>query len=621
MALEHVVTILAFFFLSWSYGFSLLDMFNAREKHPLNQLIAELGVGLAVFSFLGVLFGLLHVPLHVNVYLILAAAYPAYALFKTTKQPRKKRTSLRKTLVNKESVICGILFVVLLIFFSIFHNGAFSYPYLENDDPWGHAIGSLYITTEQTYSVDPGYRASFGSFAPYLEPYPPTYDILMGVLRQLNRTLSWTLKFFNVLMITMGLAFTFLFFRKYTRSDEKALFATVILAILPSYMSHFIWSQTLAMVLAPIAWYTLLMALDDKRWRVPAVVTIASSMVTQPVVSFFTGVVIILIFILYTIREWKRLKRAKEVFLLGLSGFALSFAYWGAQIIKWSVRGISEQKGGEITGGWYQPYTLQKYALKDIIFAPYSSRIDQATGFGLVVSLLLLAGIVLLFLFWKKTLNPKKEWRYAHTLIWFLLLAYLVFAPSIGLFGWGSSRLWAQLAIPLAVIATEGAFIIVTSITKENRLRWVLLGTLLLLAGFTSAPAKVAVQTAQWPPGVQWFAPQVEIPAYTEMRRLLEPGSRVYPLCGDSARVIGFDMVAEPWNTDQAYFRRHLGNATANETIRFLRRHNFRYVTLDASCIRQLGRNKTVEYAQALSQTHQLRQILSKDGFLLAEVV
>jgi len=622
---EQIVTILGFFFLSWSYGFSLLDIFKSKEEHPLYHFLAELAVGLATFSFLSVVLHLLHIPLHVNVYFFLSIIYPVYALIKSFQSTEKaKPITWKRVCKQKELYIFLALILTMVSFFAVFHSGAFGYDYLEDDDPWAHAMGTLYVATEHTYAVDPVVKALNPGYANYLEPYPPTYDALMGVLKQLNSSVVWTLKFFNVLLITLGLAFAFLFLRQYLKSDEKALFGTFMLAVLPSFMSHFIWSQTLAIVLMIVAWYALLKALEDKQWRYPAMITIASALVTQPVVSFFMGIIIILMLVLIFLYEHTQKKRTykqtKNAFIAAAGGFVLSFVYWGAQIWKWSFSGIFGAKGGELSGGWASGYALQKYAIKDIIFAPSSSRIDQAIGFGLVTFILLVLGVILIFVLWRKTFSVKRDWRHIHMLLWLTLFSYMVFAPTFGFPGWGSSRMWVQLAIPIAIVATEGAFILVNGITKQTHIRITALLIIMLFIGLTSIPAKVGVQTAEWPPGAHWVAPQIEVPAFVSMMDAIPTGSRVFAICNGDQHAIGFDMLAEPWNLDQAIFRKNIINATGEDLVSFLQRHNFHYITMSASCIRRFGENQTTELASRISNTGRFSQIINKQGFLLAQV-
>ena len=59
--------------------------------------------------------------------------------------------------------------------------GAFRYPYLENEDPWGHSVGVKYVAIEKT-AYDPDLERKGVDIDPvnsYMDPYPPAYDILM----------------------------------------------------------------------------------------------------------------------------------------------------------------------------------------------------------------------------------------------------------------------------------------------------------------------------------------------------------------------------------------------------------------------------------------------------------
>ncbi|MDD9954358.1 MAG: hypothetical protein OXR66_08560 [Candidatus Woesearchaeota archaeon] len=631
----QINAILVFILLVFGFGYSVLWLTKARqEKHIVLYLIEVAGLGLGLFSFIGVVFHLLHIPLHVSIYLIAAFACPLADVLLNFKKKLKK---ISWKLQFDTTTICAFLLLMLMCgFFLVFHKGAFIYPYLENDDPYNHALGSMYVSRMHTYSVDPAVAEISGGYAKYLEPYPPTYDVLMGVLRQMNDSMLWTLKFFNVLLITLGLAFYYLLFRRYLDSDRKALFGTFVLAALPSFMSHFIWSQTLALVLFPVALYSFQRALDDTTWRIPAILMIASVLVTQPVVSFLFGLVVLLLVFLLFLHEYtknkgsflKRIPKTKEAFIVGALGVATSFLFWGVQLLKWGVSGISGQKSGELSTGWGGAYALQQYTLTDIIFAPHNSRIDQAIGFGWVISLLLVLSIIVFFLARSKVFSLKKHWRYIHIFIWFLVLAYLVFAPTLGLPGWGSSRFWAYLAIPLALLVTEGTFILLNSISKDQRIKIGILVVLVLGICFTSVPAKIAVQQANWPPGAQWtFAvvnnqpTHVELGGYLNMMNTLPKNSRVFVFCTDDNRAVAFDMQSDPWNYDIVSFRKEIVNKTADEIVAFVEVHNFEYITLDATCTRTIGENETVELAQKLTDTQRFQPVQQAQGFLLARFV
>ena len=49
--------------------------------------------------------------------------------------------------MKKKVLKRNILLVLLIfaVFFAVYHKGAFTYPYLEDDDPWFHAEVTKYI--------------------------------------------------------------------------------------------------------------------------------------------------------------------------------------------------------------------------------------------------------------------------------------------------------------------------------------------------------------------------------------------------------------------------------------------------------------------------------------------
>jgi hypothetical protein len=91
------------------------------------------------------------------------------------------------------------------------------------------------------------------------------------------------------------------------------------------------------------------------------------------------------------------------------------------------------------------------YALVDFIWAPASSRINQPTGIGIVLFLVLCAGLVLFFARWHQT--KQSRWRIT-ALAWlvFAVLGVLAEYLPVSLF---PHRFWVVLAIPVAMIAGE----------------------------------------------------------------------------------------------------------------------------------------------------------------------
>jgi hypothetical protein len=618
-----------------------LSQSAARPEHPVIRLVETAAIGVAAFSFLGVILGLFHVPLEPPVYLALSAIVPIASLVKalrarTPVRARAPAAGAPRWWKTPGTLDAALLLVLIGVLFAVYLKGAMAYAYLEDDDSWLHAEGALYIARVHTYAVDPALRP-LGGFANYLEPYPPTYDVIMGLMRQANDSVYWTLKFFNVVIVTLAHAFCFLFFVEYLGNRRKALFATMVLVVLPSFMSHFIWSQSLALCVFPVAMFASLRALSDRTWIAPAILAIASMMVTQPIVSFVFGVAFLMLIASLFLDEARKAERVTlaacprtvRAVLIGAAGLATSFLYWGAQIAKWGLGGIVGLKGDEVTAKGVNAYALQAYSLKDVLFPTGNARIDQGIGWGLAVSAALLAGLVASVLAMTRARGARARWQPLHLVTWFLFLAYAVFGPSLGLPAWGTCRAWGYAAIPVALLATEGVFFACRAVPWPSA-RWresAIAGFAAVAVVVTCAPAKVALQTASWPPGVQWtYAPAergfaaIDLLGFLKLRERLPRGTRVYSLCESDARAIGFDMDASPWAPSEAEFRRRGAEVSPDEALAFLDEHRYEYFTFDASCART-GRGEAWDrLVRGLSASGRVTSVLEERGFLLAQV-
>ena len=135
----------------------------------------------------------------------------------------------------------------------------------------------------------------------YLEPYPPGYDALFGLLHQTSPSLMWTMKFFNAFLISLGILFFYFFTKNFMNSSNKALIATIILAMVPSYLSHFIWAHSLVITIFIIALYCFVMIDRNKNWIYPNILVISGIALTQPSQAMKYFVVFILFFIVNSI--------------------------------------------------------------------------------------------------------------------------------------------------------------------------------------------------------------------------------------------------------------------------------------------------------------------------------
>jgi hypothetical protein len=194
-------------------------------------------------------------------------------------------------------------------------------------------------------------------------------------------------------------------------------------------------------------------------------------LVTQPVVSFVFGVVVLFLWAFIAVHEatvkrgWTKTVR---LFIVGAGGVALSFVYWGAQLYFWGISGFMKLRGGELNA-WSSTYTLQKYSfMNELFFAPHVSRMDQAVGWGPIVTILFLIAIIAFIIAIGRIIDIKRGWLHLHLAAWLALLLYAVFSPSLGLPGFAASRSWAYLAIPLSLFIAQGIAMLYHGMTKTS---------------------------------------------------------------------------------------------------------------------------------------------------------
>ena len=192
----NITTILLFFTYLWGLGFTG-TYFVKKPEHFLERFFLNLGIGLGLFPILSILLNLVRIPLDWKIFLGISLAFPLFILAKSLKEKKIKLPSL--ALKKSDLAMLLVIFIALFSFY-VYAKGAFGYPYLENEDPWGHAVGVKYVALEKN-AYDPVITNAkeIDPVLSYIDPYPPAYDILMGILHQTSPNVNWTLKFFNAL--------------------------------------------------------------------------------------------------------------------------------------------------------------------------------------------------------------------------------------------------------------------------------------------------------------------------------------------------------------------------------------------------------------------------------------
>lgn len=670
------LTIILFFICSYGLGFSMAKIARESENF-LERNLMRVGIGLGSMIVLGLLLSLLRVPLDWRVFLGLSIIIP---LFHLVKNANNIRIGFRLTKYDLTII------VMLLIFFASFYmysKGAFSYPWLEDDDSWGHAIGAKYVALEKTAFADKPLR--------YIDPYPPAYDMLLGILHQSNDSLYWTLKFFNALIISLSIIF-FFFFAKEIMDKNKALFATFALASIPAFLSHFIWAIALSIPLYFVALYCAERIRHDRKWVFIAAIMIGAVLTTSPSHSAYFGIFFI---VYYMAKALTEKKLAVPYALAGIMGILVSFILWWIPAIlkhglKDTLKGLGSPPGVNVltTAG-----TADRiYTLRDFIIAQKQNMINNPIGIGFVVSFLALFAI--LFLFWKYIREIRKNKVAIFILI--ILLSVVLFSLSqtytkfvpkrdvaalppgatpffeflsdqffmvislsvililltliivnhktvdpkdgylIFILAWlffafyfvnaspfyyklTPFRVWSILAIPVAIIAAEGLASLMQLFGKFKISKFAVI--IVVAAGilFTSAYQKYTVNTAQWPPGGFWTSYD-EVMGYVWMKDNLEKNSNVFSFVNNGP-VIGMDMHTCHWCQNIQDYQQNGFNQTTEQNYNWLKREKYRYIVIDGQTARKFGANETNAKVNEMIASNKFSPAFNNNGLIVLEIL
>lgn len=592
-----LITLLLFFIYTHGLGYSLTRFLKTRS---LEILIMRIGIGMGTMPVLGLYLNALRIPLDWRIFLILANILPLYDLFHNCakiKIPQRFRKP-------RPEII--ILFIIFSIHLLIYLFGAFSYPWLEDTDPYEHAAGIKYIAIEKNVNVPTGVFH-------YINPYPPGYDIVFAILHQTLASLQTTLKFFNSLIVALSLLFFFYMVRDLSGNKFKALLGTFFLAIAPCYLTRFIWAQSLAIALFFPALYLLNKARLNKKYILPAVFVMAGIFLTQPTKSIKFAVLVLLIFLsLFLIeRKWYR-----DYLWALIVAAAISLVWWlpvGLEILSGQSKlaAISGQAANmsDILPIFFNPTTgtsTTSYTIFDYIFIRPDNLINSPTGLGPPYFVLALGGAVLMFsaLFYR----GRKTKTYALIVLswaFFTILGMnsMTFHLPIGLFAF---RFWLLFAIPAALLAAECFY---SFYKRFGKILAILILTVLL---FTAGYSKFSMNIVTWYPGIHWYSKE-ELKGHVWLRKHLPPNTKVFAFC-DNFLVLAFDMRADFWSPK---YKQDLANAADLEINQFhksLKDSGFEYVIVKEKDFKIFDSKKISYMLERMRETNLFSEISSVEN-------
>ncbi len=391
----YFLSLFWFLFCSYGIGAGLLSIVREPDDF-IERNLMRFGIGLASLLTIGFILNILRIPLDYRVFIGLAVLLLAIKIWLKTKS---------KQLWNFEGFKLNFYTIGMLLIFSItlfmYMKGSFAYPYLEDDDPWSHAIGVKYV------SIDKTVLAGKGNVFHYIDPYPPAYDMLFGIIHQTNDSVNWTLKFFNALIISITMVFFFYFVKLFTESSKKAFVATFILAAVPAFMSHFIWALALTVPLMFVCFYCLEKIKDDSKYAAILAIVLVPTITSSPTHSAYFAVLLSLYFIGKILVE----KKIFTAHLFGtIVGFVLSaILWWIPMLYIYGYRGMLEGLGLKAQSALNVAGTADRaYVFKDFISANSQNMINNPVGYGPIVFILFIISFFVILIRYRKEIVHHK---------------------------------------------------------------------------------------------------------------------------------------------------------------------------------------------------------------------
>jgi hypothetical protein len=499
-------SILFFAAVTYLLGSSAIQLATGRLRLDLQTHALSTGVGLAGFAVLTVVLNALSIPLAwwsflaaALVLLLLAVLRCRYAGPSSSHEPREEP-------LGNEDLVCLLIAVVLAgLCFAAFFTGALASPWLEDDDSWVHASSAKYVALNRTYSVSP--EAREGRVA-CIEPYPPGYASLMGVLHQLNDSVSTTLRLFNALLVSLGILYFYLMMRQWTGKAALSIWMTGAIWVMPCFMSRFIWAQSMSLVLFFPAFYAFERSRERASWAVVAGLVIAGCFLTQPAAPFTFALLAVpywTVNLVFRFRggpdrlDGRTLIRqaaaclvgalpAALYYLRGLVKFGREGLLWGvgqADLVRGDILKITSTSRGRIYGLW------------DIMWPPPAgNKMDQAIGVGIVLFLAACAGLALVIIRCRSALSSRPKGkrlaanRYLVTACAWLALTGLGIEGNALPVSLYPHRLWVLFAVPLAMLAGEFLAFVASGLDWKNLTLSLTLGLALGCAVALAGPAE-----------------------------------------------------------------------------------------------------------------------------------
>lgn len=620
--MADLLTIMLFFAYTLGFGFTVTS-FVKLPKNKFDRIIVLLGTGLATFISFGAVINFFRIPIDWRIFFVASMAYPIYYFVKN-----KPKIDV-KVRLTRSNIASAVALMIFIFTFYMYASGAFAYPYFEDDDPWTHAISVKYIAVEKDLFAPKGVYINN-----FLDPYPPGYGLVLGVLHQTSGSLMWTMKFFNALIISLGILFFYIFMKQFSGDYKIALASAFMLAAMPAYLSHFIWAHALVATLFFPAFYAIDRIRNDKRWAYIAAICISALFFTHPSQSIKLA---LMVGIYWAVRSVCKKKIDWKIISSGVGAGVLALVWWIPVILKRKgLTGMAaEQLSG--TGGktfmdgvrmFFNPEggsATKAYIFKDFFFVTKHNMINNPIGIGWMISILAIVGIlvVVYMLIWKHKHIVKSENRWmAVALFWFVFTFLGVnsatFNLPVGLFAF---RFWMLLAIPTAILGAVGLRYIAStlrSLKVSKQAVYVVCGVILVLVLLSSGIPKFNFNRAMWPPGVGWTSGE-ELQGFISLKKL-PANTRVFTLTS-GPYVLGFDKFFCQWCSKDKELQDSAYNMNTIKFASSLKERGYEYIVISTRDSQHFGMNETNNFIKKLSDSGMFKAVSGNGAFVIFRVV
>jgi len=574
----------------WGLGYSITSLFKLNKfNNNIEKNIMQLGIGLGTFPIFSIILNTIKIPLTWYIFLLLGFIIPLKDLYFYIREKDKEWKF--KFNLKKINIAILIVFIIFFCHLFVYLKGSFVIEHLEDGDPLQHADVSQYIGEYKTYSLTKENKDELH----YTEPYPPGFAIINGMLYQIDSDMKGILKFFNSFIISLGILFIFFFMAILLKSENKGIFGAFLLAVIPCYLSHFIFATSLAVTLFFPAFYALIRINEDKKWLYIAGIISASIFISQPIAAGVFGVMLGVYWLVGVIL-YKNIQ--KNILLSIIISIMLSCIFYVTAFIKFGFETFASKMGFYMFLAEHKEAASygRYYGFINYLISPIQNLIDQPFGFGPLLFITLLVCLLFFALIIKQLYLSENKER-SHWIIFSYIIFILTFLATQSNhfpYTFFPSRVWCYMAVASVLLVSMGVFIISDTLNIKKETKRMIFILLIFGILITSGVPKYIIQTMVWAPDYNLYPPvekdgniySPEVAGYLWMEHNVPWKSNTMPLCNiDDRSSAAYNMGSQTEDKEIREFKRYIKGKTGEEIVNFARSKNYKYITLGLRCI------------------------------------